>query len=198
MVGRWLSYQGVELRKPALFSNFQKKTMATKGVLVTFFLLFLSAGSLFSNGGNAQIRYVLHLTDSSRDSIIYVFPDFVEKEIFKLLRAKEKEHGERIFYGFLRKNPDESFTLFLLSQLFDPNFPNVSYYTRKTNRFFVVGDALLPLVLETDEIFGTSSPSTELGEMGKRHHVVYRQMTIIEPWATSVTFTERKLIKRSE
>lgn len=133
------------------------------------------------------------------DSIIYVFPDFVENEAYKFILRTQKtsNYQDPRFSGFLQFTSPDTFKLVLLNYGSKQLKSRQPMYKRikTTNRFFIVDSVLYPLIFESDFIFGTLSPIDNLGKMGDRYDKVLRSNLIIEDFVFSLLFTREKLIR---
>lgn len=110
-----------------------------------------------------------------KDSIIYIFPDKVEK----------------LFYEYIQTySPDETFDFHLVTRddkykLFVTTGDKNNYWGNNTNRFILINDKKYPLTFDYDCLFSTEN-RFDIGQFGQREGYILRSWFIIEGY--NITF----------
>lgn len=142
----------------------------TKKLLLVFTILLFSRFLSFAL--EDKIVYVL-----SSDSLEYEVINEINviKDVGKL---DQKEGKGLAVYIFRYKN---QLCIDILPYTTDHSSRDfVSFFANRTNRYFLAGDNLYPLIFDYDFEFGTTSPINSVGETGNRDGLLKRCCLILE------------------
>lgn len=134
------------------------------------------------------IIFSINIYSQKQDSIIYIFPDNVEKRLFEQLI----DVGINDIFNFqFYLNTLEKDT-FMIALSYSGGKSN-NYWVNNTNRFVLVKDKKYPLVLDYDSNYSTEN-SKEVGYYGQREGNVLRSFFIYDGY--NITFDKSgKILK---
>ncbi len=135
-----------------------------------------------------------------RDSIIYVFPEMVEKLLFKELMdgRSHNQGGSEFIYIRINHRGKDTVDVGLNYQRINQELDSSSccyYYVYNTNRFAIIGSDFIPVMFWDDFVWSTTKPD-ELGTLGTREQIV-RKCFCPNDFIYSVIFTSREVIEAS-
>lgn len=120
------------------------------------------------------------------DSILYIFPDIVEKKLDYYISSSKA--GDSNLFFVLENAGDNKYRIFVSS------YTKSDYWENVSKRYGVVNETRYPLLFDYDYIFSTPRPS-HIGTFGERDKQILKYRVILDGY--SITFDYNGYMKES-
>lgn len=128
------------------------------------------------------LYYSINTYSQNKDSIVYIFPDKVEKKLYE--QIKEISTSDRFYFEFYLQAINKD--TFRITYSYSIDIPSC-YWAKNTNRFILINEHKYPLIFDYDTKFSTSKPEN-IGKYGHRESTIMRHLIIYEGY--NITFSE--------
>lgn len=128
----------------------------------------------------------ISLKAQTSDSILYIFPDIVERRLDHYISSHTNEDSNLFFV--LENAGDNKYRIFIST------YTNSDYWENVSKRYGVVNQNRYPLLFDYDYIFSTPKPS-QIGAFGGRDDQILKYRVILDGY--SITFDYNGYMKEN-
>ena len=122
------------------------------------------------------LLFLTQINAFAQEKIIYVFSDTIEETLNQNL--KDKYSNRNICLYLMTNYIDNEISFYLFDVEHD--FSDLGIYARLSNRYAIIGCNEIPIVLDVDFRWGTTTRKDNLGDCGKRDGLYKRSILIID------------------